>query len=291
MESSPATHCHHVRTSGLRCGSLALRNKRYCYYHQRARPAMVNFAETNRHPVLLSLPLFEDAHAIQVTLHRVVFHLLEGHIGQKTAGLLLYAMQIASSNLKHIKNEAPDPEQVIVDLPKLSETPSPEPSEETARINSHTLRRTHFPYTPTTKDEYYDDVMRQERELREQPENLANEMFSPDLPSNLRVAADAIEGDFFGQKVEKERQANYKKWMEKSNFNAGNELPGSKPPETQASNKPPESAPQEKKASADKSASGKLPPGTIHGCAAAPRRANGNGGPIRTPSGEASSRS
>lgn len=137
FESAPATHCHHVRSSGVRCGSLALRDKRYCYYHQRSRPLMVG-SKNRGTPVLLALPLFEDAHAIQATLHSVVFHLLEGTMDHKTGSLLLYAMQIASSNLKHMKIETPAPGESIVDLPKLSEIPDPEPHQETSRLNSHT---------------------------------------------------------------------------------------------------------------------------------------------------------
>lgn len=196
MQSSPAPHCHHIRTSGVRCGSLALRDKRYCYYHQRSRPLMVRFSRRGRDPVLLSLPLFEDAHAIQGTLHSVVYHFLDGTVDPKTAGLLFYAMQIASSNLKHLKSETPEPGQAVVDLPKLSALPSPEPAEETARMNSHSLRRAHFPYTPTAKDEHYDDVMRQARELKEKPAEVGNELFSTDLPRKISDAINSLDGDW-----------------------------------------------------------------------------------------------
>ena len=265
MESSPATHCHHVRTSGLRCGSLALRNKRYCYYHQRTRPAMVNFAEPNRQPVLLSLPLFEDAHAIQVTLHSVVYHLLEGHIGQKTAGLLLYAMQMASSNLKHIKAETPDPEQVVVDLPKLSEIPSPEPSRKRRGSTRIPSGARIFPtrQPPRTSITTMSCVRRANSasNRRTSPMKRFPRTYRPicaGRPRLSRVISLARKGEG--------TEHRYIKTMEKFNFNGGNGRPGSKPPETQASNKPPGSNPQEKKATTDKSAPGKLPPGTIHGC-------------------------
>jgi hypothetical protein len=156
---------------------------------------MVSFSRRGRSPVLVSLPLFEDAHAIQSTLHSVVYHFLDGTVDPKTAGLLFYAMQIASSNLKHMKTETPEPGQAVIDLPKLSELPSPEPLEETVRMNSHTPRRTHFPYTPTAKDEYYDDVMRQARELREDPSRVGEENFAVDLPPDVTGAISALEGD------------------------------------------------------------------------------------------------
>lgn len=202
---------------------------------------MVNFARSNEHPVVLALPLFEDAHAIQSTLHSVVYHLLDGHISQKTAGLLFYAMQIASSNLKHLKIEASKPDESVVDLPKLSELPEPAPSEESSRINSHTPIRAHFPYTPTVKDEYYDDIMRQARELREHPEGVADGTFSVDLPHDLERAVNALEGDWV--------MLGMKRFQEEGKKAA-------------AQNAPADDTPSD----------GKLPPGSIHGCADRRRR-------------------
>ena len=274
MQSSPAPRCHHIRTNGVRCGSLALSGHRYCYFHQRSRPLIVNFNAADYQPSLMSLPLFEDAHGIQSTLHSVVFRLLDRKIDSKTAGLILYALQIASSNLKHMKAETPAPDDVVTDLPKLSETPAPEPGEETARINSHTLRRMHFPYTPTTKDEYYDDVMRQQREIRENPEDPSNALFSPDLPPNLEKAATAIEGDYHEQTMEKERQA--KREEQSKNVWSNGKPSENMPPATQTpenmntGNQPAENNRQGNSEKDKASADGPpptLPPGTIHGCA------------------------
>ncbi len=273
FESAPATHCHHVRSSGVRCGSLALRDKRYCYYHQRSRPLMVG-SKNRGTPVLLALPLFEDAHAIQATLHSVVFHLLEGTMDHKTGSLLLYAMQIASSNLKHMKIETPAPGESVVDLPKLSEIPDPEPHQETSRLNSHTTRRTHFPYTPTVQDEYYDDIMRQTRELREHPEEVGKETFDPDLPTDLSQTMNSLEGDWVQRGLER-LKAEEKKVEDK-----------------RAEEKEAEAKESAKKDSSpdDEPSSGKLPPGSIHGCASVKHRANGSRGLPKTPSAAASSR-
>lgn len=271
MQSSPASRCHHIHANGVRCGSLSLVGRRYCYFHQRSRPVFVNFTNTNQNPSLISIPLFEDAHGIQSTLHSVVFRLLDNRINCKTASLVLYALQIASSNLKHMKSETPAPDEVVTDI-KLSETPSPEPGEQTARMNSHSLRRTHFPYTPTAKDEFYDDVMRQQRELREHPEDHGDALFSPDLPPNLKDATMKLEGDYFLQTREEERLARQAEMMKNllrkdktpenkppaqpslGNKPAGNESSGNKPKESSANDKPSTERPS------------KLPAGTIHGC-------------------------
>jgi hypothetical protein len=48
--------------------------------------------------------------------------LLEGQIDQKTAGLLFYGLQIASSNLKHINFEPETKNDIVIDPRKLRET-------------------------------------------------------------------------------------------------------------------------------------------------------------------------
>ena len=48
--------------------------------------------------------------------------LIEGQIDQKTAGLLFYGLQIASSNLKHINFEPETKNDIVIDPRKLRET-------------------------------------------------------------------------------------------------------------------------------------------------------------------------
>jgi hypothetical protein len=61
---------------------------------------------------------------------------LQKRLERKTASLMLYALQIASSNLKRIELEKPQPEQVVIDLVTESKwaTPMAAPTEaETVR--------------------------------------------------------------------------------------------------------------------------------------------------------------
>jgi hypothetical protein len=60
------------------------------------------------------LPPLEDANSIQLALMQVTRLLLSGRIENKTAGLVLYALQTASMNLKHLKLE-PDWQKVVVE--------------------------------------------------------------------------------------------------------------------------------------------------------------------------------
>jgi len=124
MQTKPAARCHHITTSGVQCGSPALRNLRFCYYHQQGRSqATEYYSEAPFTAIETDLPLFEDAHSIQLAVRQVAHMLLQQKIDHKTAGLLLYSLQIASANLKQMKAEKPQPAQLVVDLDKLSETP------------------------------------------------------------------------------------------------------------------------------------------------------------------------
>jgi len=138
MSSLAAARCRHIKVSGTQCGSPALRNKSFCFYHQQNRPLTVEcYSESEWATGEIDLPAFEDAHSIQTVIRQVVQRVLQKRIERKTASLLLYALQIASSNLKRMELEKPQPEQVVIDLetdPK-SETPMAAPGE-TARETS-----------------------------------------------------------------------------------------------------------------------------------------------------------
>jgi hypothetical protein len=130
MSSIAAARCRHIKVSGTQCGSPALRNKNFCFYHQQDRPMTVEcYSEGEYATGEIELPVFEDAHSIQTVIRQVVQMVLQKRIERKTASLLLYALQIASSNLKRMDLEKPQPEQVVIDLDTASETPMAAPAE------------------------------------------------------------------------------------------------------------------------------------------------------------------
>jgi hypothetical protein len=116
--------CQHIRTNGTQCGSPALRNEAFCYYHGQSRPERVEVrGDGGQASGEVLVPVFEDASSIQVVVRQVAILVLQGKIDQKKAGLVLYALQIASSNLKRMDEEKPRPAQVVVDREKVAETP------------------------------------------------------------------------------------------------------------------------------------------------------------------------
>ncbi len=116
--------CTHIKTSGAQCGSPSLKDKEFCYYHQENRtvPAEIYLDGETYCDHVMMLPPLEDAHAIQTMLQHVQL-MLQHRIDRKDAGLMLYALQIASGNLKQMQAEKPGPTQMVREPEKVGETP------------------------------------------------------------------------------------------------------------------------------------------------------------------------
>jgi hypothetical protein len=132
MSSSEAPRCRHIKVNGTQCGSPAVRSKSFCFYHQQHRPIVAEcYSDGEYSTGEILLPVFEDAHSVQSVIRQVMQMVLQKRIERKTASLLLYALQIASSNLKRMELEKPQPEQVVIDVvtPLKYEPPIAAPEE------------------------------------------------------------------------------------------------------------------------------------------------------------------
>ncbi len=67
------------------------------------------------------MPVLEDANSVQVSLMQIMRLILSGQVEPRTAGLLLYALQTASSNLKRTNFE-PHQTRVIIDPSTVDQT-------------------------------------------------------------------------------------------------------------------------------------------------------------------------
>jgi hypothetical protein len=85
-----APRCRWVKQDGTACGSPQMRKHIYCYAHRQMMEARA---------LALRLPALEDANAIQVGLMRVQKALIDDTITTKKAGLLLYSLQLAITNI------------------------------------------------------------------------------------------------------------------------------------------------------------------------------------------------
>ena len=112
---SNIARCEHIKTNGTQCGSPALRGKHFCYFHQRWRDTRVvlNANRARRSRAVIDMPVLEDAESVQVSLMQIMRLILSGQVEPRTAGLLLYALQTASSNLRRTHFEPYQPHVVI----------------------------------------------------------------------------------------------------------------------------------------------------------------------------------
>ncbi len=170
--------CRHIKTNGTQCGSPALKDKELCFYHDQNRPRAADIYLDGElySDWSVVIPVLEDAHSIQTVIQQVVQMMLARRIDRKDAGLLLYALQIASGNLKTMQAEKPSPTQMVVEPEKAGETPlgmtpwsasgkghDPEDGEEEDGEQESEAQNT--PAPPPTADELYASVTVEQRTM------------------------------------------------------------------------------------------------------------------------------
>ena len=117
--------CQHIKVNGTQCGSPALRRNRLCYFHKSWQKTRIVVGAKRAHgaSTVFDLPLLEDANSIQLALMQVMRLILSGQLDGKTAGLLLYALQTASSNLARTNFEPTIKTRMVIDPRTVDQTP------------------------------------------------------------------------------------------------------------------------------------------------------------------------
>src|SRR5208283_3855014 len=100
----PVKLCLHVMGDGVFCQIAALSGRPYCYRHLRLRGQQMRMARAiaQRQPYQVVLPPLDDMLAVQAALAHVAAALSAGLLERHRAGLLLYTLQQASSNLRFL---------------------------------------------------------------------------------------------------------------------------------------------------------------------------------------------
>lgn len=106
MSTYSVKQCQRMKMNGTQCGSPALHNQTVCFFHQRCSAVQFDVSTSAAEPpVNFFLPVLEDAASIQATITQVCEHVLHRRLDAKRAGVVLYAMQVASSNLGRLNQE------------------------------------------------------------------------------------------------------------------------------------------------------------------------------------------
>jgi hypothetical protein len=97
--------CRHVKEDGAYCGSPALRDRKYCYYHlmQRGRRLRRARALRDNLPYRLEIQSLDNLYAVRAVLTEIAQALAAGQLEPRTAGKLLYAIQQVSATNRRIE--------------------------------------------------------------------------------------------------------------------------------------------------------------------------------------------
>ncbi len=109
--------CTHIKVSGVRCGSPALRGEQFCYFHQRMLRTVRAPSSRVHHAALL-----EDEESIQASLIETVNALLQGTIELKRAELVLRALNTAVRNIRRV-HFGLHPERMVKEVPDYPTPP------------------------------------------------------------------------------------------------------------------------------------------------------------------------
>jgi len=100
LDKYPKQICAQRKCNGDPCQSPALHGEEFCHYHKIMGKPKVNI--DNRPSGHTYLPVFEDAVSIQGAISDVCEMMLHRRIEAKEASILLYAMQVASTNMAQL---------------------------------------------------------------------------------------------------------------------------------------------------------------------------------------------
>ena len=104
------TICEHIRPSGTRCGMLALRDQKFCYYHAKVRKTvpknnlfvfLANPGRKENDPYdAFEFPYLEDAAAVQIGFMQFIYGVAQQRIEEWRARMILSALHGAAANLR-----------------------------------------------------------------------------------------------------------------------------------------------------------------------------------------------
>jgi hypothetical protein len=202
MPSFP-NRCEHIKVNGTQCACPALRRNRFCYFHKSYREQRIalntdrlrNDRARRARNLTIELPVLEDANSIQVSLMQVIRLLLAGRLDPKNAGLVLYALQTASSNLGRTNFE-PIVHNVVIDPKAVGET----------RLDRHV-----WEYEDFEEEEEYEDEEAAAEAARAQAEAEARREAKRQAEVRARAEAEAerlmAEGRIeYAKELERERR-------------------------------------------------------------------------------------
>jgi hypothetical protein len=108
--------CTHIQITGHRCGSPALKQEYFCYFHTRMIKGVQTRVDSEIHPVAL----IESAEAIQAALMHMIDAVLKGTLDNKRANIVLKALHIAVRNSRNVRFSL-HPDDMVREVPNYAQ--------------------------------------------------------------------------------------------------------------------------------------------------------------------------
>lgn len=113
-QPTPASRrCRHRSPEDHRCGSPSMRNESFCYHHHQTRRPVENLRFRRARQATFSLAVPNSRVEIQNALGEIMLRIASNNIDIRRAGLLLYALQTANSNLTHHQSHNAQPKPAL----------------------------------------------------------------------------------------------------------------------------------------------------------------------------------
>jgi hypothetical protein len=97
--SQNVKRCTHIKVTGHRCGSPALRGRPFCYFHMRLILGVQTRVDSQINP----MAILDNEEAIQAALMHVIDGLLRGTLDCRRGSLVLKALYIAVKNSRRVR--------------------------------------------------------------------------------------------------------------------------------------------------------------------------------------------
>jgi hypothetical protein len=111
--------CRHIKTNGIQCHAVALKESVFCYFHHRLndghrlyRSTLVGKRNLLDRGHIVALPALEDRLSVQLAISEVVNALACNFIDAKRANSLLFGLKLAVFNAKGLETIS-TPTQVV----------------------------------------------------------------------------------------------------------------------------------------------------------------------------------
>ena len=95
-----APRCRHIKLNGEPCRCPAIGGQQFCHFHKAVETTQFD----------ATIPFVEDATSLQLALMQIIRALSTRGMDYRSASLMLYALQIACTNLKRFVAEQPSAE-------------------------------------------------------------------------------------------------------------------------------------------------------------------------------------